>query len=391
LYHFSARNVVKSLYKMKNVSELTGFSPTLLRAWERRYDILEPDRLPGGHRVYGEDDLAVLMRVKKLMAMGQSIGRVAALGREKLLDQSLPETSFLKEAHGLASNELEVFRTGRYGGEDLGVSLRTLGSSDLRTVVALYEQVKSIYEMWMYTEGRTEGYEVLRRKVRRLYSSDLLASVARLGSSSALQSPFERAALEDTKWGALGPLSRLGERLELFDEEALKLVVLLSRDHAKLMRNAFYDLDPGLREADESLKAHGTPGAVKKVQKVCPEIETILDWEGSYSSRCLETSTVDRVLYDFLRRIRQADSGSASLWVGAVNDSLMRWAFHSETDDFAKHGLEDLATLAVARSAGVSPKAALEMGYLGSGAGWAWFHWPIFTPPPGVSVCQCEL
>ncbi len=72
-------------YKIKTIAELCGFSPTLLRAWERRYDLLEPERQPSGHRLYTEDDLRVLRQVKQLMDQGRSIGEIAALGRESLL------------------------------------------------------------------------------------------------------------------------------------------------------------------------------------------------------------------------------------------------------------------------------------------------------------------
>lgn len=73
-------------YKIKTISELCGFSPTLLRAWESRHGLLEPERLPSGHRLYTDDDLRVLRRVGQLLAQGQSIGEIAAVGRAALLD-----------------------------------------------------------------------------------------------------------------------------------------------------------------------------------------------------------------------------------------------------------------------------------------------------------------
>lgn len=72
-------------YKIKTISELCGFSPTLLRAWESRHGLLQPVRQPSGHRLYTDDDLSVLRRVGQLLAQGQSIGEIAAIGREALL------------------------------------------------------------------------------------------------------------------------------------------------------------------------------------------------------------------------------------------------------------------------------------------------------------------
>lgn len=76
------------LYKIKTASELTGFSTNLLRAWERRYDLLEPARTPAGHRLYTEDDLRVLKAVKGLLARGRTIGEVASMGRVSLLEMA---------------------------------------------------------------------------------------------------------------------------------------------------------------------------------------------------------------------------------------------------------------------------------------------------------------
>lgn len=78
----------RGLYKMGTIAELTGLSPVLLRAWERRYDLLEPARGPGGHRLYTDDDLRVLRSAQRMMAAGRSIGEVAALGRTALIAHS---------------------------------------------------------------------------------------------------------------------------------------------------------------------------------------------------------------------------------------------------------------------------------------------------------------
>lgn len=81
------------LYKIKTVAERSGFSANLLRAWERRYDFLEPDRQASGHRLYSEKDLRVLRSVKQLLDQGYSVGEAAAMGREALLRLTMPRPS----------------------------------------------------------------------------------------------------------------------------------------------------------------------------------------------------------------------------------------------------------------------------------------------------------
>ena len=72
------------------MSSMTGFSPELLRAWERRHALLDPRRSSGGHRFYTEDDLNVLRRIRSMLDEGRAIGEIAALGRARLLANESP-------------------------------------------------------------------------------------------------------------------------------------------------------------------------------------------------------------------------------------------------------------------------------------------------------------
>ncbi len=72
-------------YKIGTLARLTGFSPALLRAWEKRFGLISPERGDGRQRVYGNDDLAVLRRVRTLVDQGRPIGEIAAQGRDRLL------------------------------------------------------------------------------------------------------------------------------------------------------------------------------------------------------------------------------------------------------------------------------------------------------------------
>ena len=78
---------MSELYKTATITRLTGFSPALLRAWERRHGLLDPDRSDGGHRLYTEDDLRVLLASRALIDAGRAIGEIAALGRQALLER----------------------------------------------------------------------------------------------------------------------------------------------------------------------------------------------------------------------------------------------------------------------------------------------------------------
>ncbi len=95
----------KSFYKIGTLARECGVSPTLLRAWEKRYALWIPKRGPGGQRLYSEDDLFLICHIAGAIAGGHRIGELAALGREQLLQQARKT----KEAEeGRAASETEV-------------------------------------------------------------------------------------------------------------------------------------------------------------------------------------------------------------------------------------------------------------------------------------------
>lgn len=81
------------LYKMRTIAARSGLSPSLLRAWERRYGLLRPERTAGGHRLFTQDDLRVVQRIRALLGEGRRIGEVALLGREHLLATQQPSVA----------------------------------------------------------------------------------------------------------------------------------------------------------------------------------------------------------------------------------------------------------------------------------------------------------
>lgn len=68
-------------YTVKQVSLLTGVSTDLLRAWQRRYRVVEPERSESGYRLYGEEDVARLRRMAELV----DAGTPASLAAEQVL------------------------------------------------------------------------------------------------------------------------------------------------------------------------------------------------------------------------------------------------------------------------------------------------------------------
>ncbi len=65
------------MYTISQTARRTGLSVALLRAWERRYGIVAPERTPGGYRLYDEDAIARLRTMRALVDAGWTPSQAA--------------------------------------------------------------------------------------------------------------------------------------------------------------------------------------------------------------------------------------------------------------------------------------------------------------------------
>ncbi len=64
------------------LSRRVGVSPGTLRAWERRYSLLNPHRTDSGYRLYSADDEATIRELTRLRDTGIATAEAARLARE---------------------------------------------------------------------------------------------------------------------------------------------------------------------------------------------------------------------------------------------------------------------------------------------------------------------
>lgn len=66
-------------YRIQVAAQVSGVKEGLIRAWERRYGVLDPARTPAGYRTYSDQDIEVLKRLKQLTDEGVSIAQAVEL------------------------------------------------------------------------------------------------------------------------------------------------------------------------------------------------------------------------------------------------------------------------------------------------------------------------
>ncbi len=81
------------MYSIKQASIRSGVSVPLIRAWERRYGVVSPQRTTSGYRLYDDAAIGTLMRVRELTESGWTASEAsrAVLAGEVTVDPMPPQ------------------------------------------------------------------------------------------------------------------------------------------------------------------------------------------------------------------------------------------------------------------------------------------------------------
>lgn len=74
-------------HRIHRVAKMAGLSKDVIRVWERRYGLVKPLRSANRYREYSDQDVALLRFLKDELDRGQTIGALAAEGRDALLQR----------------------------------------------------------------------------------------------------------------------------------------------------------------------------------------------------------------------------------------------------------------------------------------------------------------
>jgi hypothetical protein len=64
-----------ALYTIGEVALLCDINPVTLRAWQRRYGLLKPQRTDGGHRLFNDADIDRIREIKSWIDNGVQVGK----------------------------------------------------------------------------------------------------------------------------------------------------------------------------------------------------------------------------------------------------------------------------------------------------------------------------
>ena len=134
-------------YEIQEVTRLTGLSPTRLRAWERRYRVIRPERQANGYRAYSSGQVALLRAFAQLVGAGRRIGDLVHLPAEQVLAEARagePDDSPLGAIVAVIA-ALDRERVEAMVAQQL--ALRGLGAFAEQVVLPLAEQVGDLWAL----------------------------------------------------------------------------------------------------------------------------------------------------------------------------------------------------------------------------------------------------
>jgi DNA-binding transcriptional MerR regulator/methylmalonyl-CoA mutase cobalamin-binding subunit len=92
-------------FPIQTVAERTGLTPHVIRAWERRYRAIEPERSAGKHRLYSEAEIERIGMLQRAVRSGHSIGKIAQLPTEELRALIAKQPANTRAATGLGDDD----------------------------------------------------------------------------------------------------------------------------------------------------------------------------------------------------------------------------------------------------------------------------------------------
>lgn len=85
----------EDLFPIREVARLTGINPVTLRAWERRYGLIQPTRTESGHRLYSMHDIDRVRSILDWIDRGVAVSKIGKILAKteplKVLANFIPE------------------------------------------------------------------------------------------------------------------------------------------------------------------------------------------------------------------------------------------------------------------------------------------------------------
>ena len=80
----------QELFPIREVARITGINPVTLRAWERRYGLIQPTRTDSGHRLYSQEHIEAVRSILGWIERGVPVSKVGQILARSGVSQGQP-------------------------------------------------------------------------------------------------------------------------------------------------------------------------------------------------------------------------------------------------------------------------------------------------------------
>lgn len=166
----------ETTFPVRVAARMTGLTPELLRAWERRYGAVEPLRTEGGTRRYTADHLQRLQLLRQAVDAGHRISDVARMDAETLLSIVTRE-----DGRGAAWVEEVIVSLGQLDSERARSLFEDRAATVGMEAFAREEALPLLYEIgerWRAGEFSVAGEHLATSLIRSMLTGQLFSKKA---------------------------------------------------------------------------------------------------------------------------------------------------------------------------------------------------------------------
>lgn len=310
----------------------------------------------------------------------------------------------------------------RYVGDELGLSLGHFDPAAVEAIRKLYTTSQALLDFCADIRLSGEVASLARSLSSIDWENCLKIVRAQLQVSDSGQPNLEqmRKICHDIRGGAFSNAALLIDLIQVLGERAslwhIERLFFLVRDHLKIMRNCFTDLDEDKRGADLEYNYHST-ALLREKWDGFKIGETRVSYHSeedvNIASCCMEFSTLDRIIYNLVNNaIRHADDTAAELHahrrtaadgsehmliytqnrVTSEQSNILSSKFGSELGKLFEGGFTTtgsglgmrICTECVCSAYGIGNiKNTIQRHYVGArlqdSCFYAWVHWPLIA------------
>ena len=167
------------MFNTKSVVQQTGVPGPTLRAWERRYTLLAPERANNTYRLYSERDIIMIRWLKERVDAGMAISQAIALFRhqhEERPDDTFPQsetrnkerddTRAYSDLKPVIPTNVIPLRNGR---------IPSLGKQNLQGLDGTQAAFPTVYSMRLVRERLVEAFNQLDESLANMITASMLA------------------------------------------------------------------------------------------------------------------------------------------------------------------------------------------------------------------------